>query len=90
MMTSEDIRTKCIDLVEQQLDVDRTHIRDDTQFIDDLGADSLAIVEMVLAAEEQFEVDIPDEDVEKLHTVGDGIKYIERRMLEKARPAGTA
>ena len=52
---------------------------EESAFIDDLGADSLAIVELVLAFEEQFEIDIPDEDTEKIRTVGDAVKYIETR-----------
>jgi acyl carrier protein len=55
-------------------------VKDEAQFIEDLGADSLAIVELVLAFEEQFEIDIPDEDTEKIGTVGDAIKYIQEHV----------
>jgi acyl carrier protein len=74
-----EIGEKVKDIVSQQLDVDKANISEGSQFIDDLGADSLAIVELVLAFEEQFEIDIPDEDTEKIRTVGDAIKYIESR-----------
>jgi len=72
-----DIAQKVKEIVSQQLDVDIAEVKPEAMFIDDLGADSLAIVELVLAFEEQFEIDIPDEDTEKIRTVGDAIKYIE-------------
>ena len=71
-----DIAQKVKEIVAQQLDVDIAEDKDEAQFIEDLGADSLAIVELVLAFEEQFEIDIPDEDTEKIGTVGDAVKYI--------------
>ncbi len=74
-----DIAEKVKEIISQQLDVDKANIKDDASFIDDLGADSLAIVELVLAFEEQFEIDIPDEDTEKIRTVGDAINYISSR-----------
>jgi len=74
-----EIADKVKEIVSQQLDVDKGNIEEGSQFIDDLGADSLAIVELVLAFEEQFEIDIPDEDTEKIRTVGDAIKYISSR-----------
>lgn len=72
-----DIAQKVKEIVARQLDVDIAEVKDEAQFIEDLGADSLAIVELVLAFEEQFEIDIPDEDTEKIGTVGDAIKYIQ-------------
>jgi acyl carrier protein len=75
-----DIAEKVKEIVSQQLDVDIAEVKDEAQFIEDLGADSLAIVELVLAFEEQFEIDIPDEDTEKIGTVGDAIKYIQDHM----------
>jgi acyl carrier protein len=74
-----EIAEKVKEIVSQQLDVDIAQIKPESQFIDDLGADSLAIVELVLAFEEQFEIDIPDEDTEKIRTVGDAISYISTR-----------
>ena len=74
-----EIADKVKEIVSQQLDVDVAQIKPESQFIDDLGADSLAIVELVLAFEEQFEIDIRDEDTEKIRTVGDAITYISAR-----------
>lgn len=74
-----DIADKVKEIISQQLDVDSAAIKEEAAFIDDLGADSLAIVELVLAFEEQFEIDIPDEDTEKIRTVGDAVSYIKER-----------
>ena len=71
-----EIAAKVKEIISQQLDVDMDGVEDTASFIDDLGADSLAIVELVLAFEEQFEIDIPDEDTEKIRTVGDAVSYI--------------
>ena len=60
------------------LDVDEKDIKPESSFIDDLGADSLGLVELVLAFEEAFEIDIPDEDTEKIRTVQDAVDYIEK------------
>lgn len=70
---------KVKEIISQQLDVDVAQIKEESQFIEDLGADSLAIVELVLAFEEHFEIEIPDEDTEKIRTVGDAVRYIESR-----------
>jgi len=74
-----DIAEKVKEIVSQQLDVDQAEIKETDSFIDDLQADSLAIVELVLAFEEQFEIDIDDEDTEKIRTVQDAIDYIKER-----------
>ncbi len=74
-----EIAEKVKEIVSQQLDVDQAEIKEDDSFIDNLQADSLAIVELVLAFEEQFEVDIDDEDTEKIKTVQDAITYITER-----------
>jgi acyl carrier protein len=70
---------KVKEIISQQLDVDVAQIKEESQFIEDLGADSLAIVELVLAFEEQFDIEIPDEDTEKIRTVGDAVSYIQDR-----------
>ncbi len=70
---------KVKEIISQQLDVDMGQIKEESQFIEDLGADSLAIVELVLAFEEEFEIEIPDEDTEKIRTVGDAVSYIGSR-----------
>ena len=71
-----DIAVKVKEIICQQLDVDAAEVKSEASFIDDLGADSLAIVELVLALEEEFEIDIPDEDTEKIRTVQDAVDYI--------------
>jgi acyl carrier protein len=71
-----DIAAKVKEIVSDKLDVDGADIQEEQDFIEDLKADSLAIVEVVLALEEQFEIEIPDEDTEKIKTVRDAIEYI--------------
>ena len=72
-----DIPSEVKRIIKEQLDVDEKDIKPESSFIDDLGADSLGLVELVLAFEEAFEIDIPDEDTEKIRTVQDAISYIE-------------
>jgi acyl carrier protein len=67
-----------LDIIKEQLDVDEKDIKSEASFVDDLGADSLGLVELVLAFEEAFEIDIPDEDTEKIRTVQDAIDYVEK------------
>ncbi len=71
-----EIENKIRDIGCQQLDVDPEQIKRETAFVDDLGADSLAVVELVLALEEAFEIDIPDEDTETLTNFKDVVDYI--------------
>ena len=71
---------KIREIVCQQLDVEPEQVKDETSFIDDLGADSLTVVELVLALEEEFELDIPDEDTEKLRTFKDAVEYINAKL----------
>ncbi|MBW1831494.1 MAG: acyl carrier protein [Deltaproteobacteria bacterium] len=71
-----DIAAKVKEIVSDKLDVDGAEIEEGQDFIEDLKADSLAVVEVVLALEEQFEIEIPDEDTEKIKTVRDAIEYI--------------
>ena len=72
-----DIKAQVEEIICEQLDVKPEDIAENKAFTDDLGADSLAIVELVLALEEKFDVKIPDDEVDKIKTVGDAIKYIE-------------
>jgi acyl carrier protein len=65
-------------IIKDQLDVDEKNVKPESTFIEDLGADSLGLVELVLAFEEAFEIDIPDEDTEKIRTVQDAIDYMEK------------
>jgi acyl carrier protein len=74
-----EIENKVREIVCQQLDVGEKKVTDETSFIKDLGADSLAVVELVLALEEAFEIDIPDEDTEKLSTFKDVVDYIKSK-----------
>jgi acyl carrier protein len=74
-----EIENKVREIVCQQLDVDPEQIKLETSFVDDLGADSLAVVELVLALEEAFEIDIPDEDTERLATFKDVVDYIQAK-----------
>lgn len=71
------IQPKVMKIIEEQLGVDPDRIKPEASFIDDLGADSLDIVELVMAMEEEFDLEIPDEDAEKLKTVQDVTSYIE-------------
>lgn len=64
-------------VVVEQLSVNADDVKESAKFVEDLGADSLDVVELVMALEEKFDVEIPDEDAEKILTVGDVIKYIE-------------
>ena len=65
------------EVVIEQLDCDPAEVKEDSRFIEDLGADSLDVVELVMALEEKFDIEISDEDAEKILTVSDTIKYIE-------------
>ncbi|OGD14223.1 acyl carrier protein [Candidatus Atribacteria bacterium RBG_19FT_COMBO_35_14] len=65
-------------IIVDQLGVDESKISEDSSFVDDLGADSLDIVELIMAFEEEFDMEIPDEDAEKIKTVGDAIKYLSK------------
>jgi acyl carrier protein len=65
-------------IIVDQLGVDESKISEDSSFVDDLGADSLDIVELIMAFEEEFDMEIPDEDAEKIKTVGDAVKYLSK------------
>ncbi len=77
-----DVAEKVKKIVVEQLSVSEDQVTDDAKFIEDLGADSLDQVELVMALEEEFGADIPDEDAEKLTTVGEAIKYISEKSKE--------
>ena len=64
-------------IVAEQMGVDKAKIAAETSFVNDLGADSLDIVELVMELEDEFDVSIPDEDAEKIQTIGQAVKYIE-------------
>lgn len=80
-MSSVDERVKKI--ICEQLDVDEKNVVPEASFVDDLGADSLDQVELIMAMEEEFEVSIPDEDAETIRTLQDAIDYIKKAMENK-------
>ncbi|MFA5032806.1 MAG: acyl carrier protein [bacterium] len=78
-----DVREEVKKIVIEKLGVEETQVVDAARFIDDLGADSLDTVELVMALEEKFNMEIPDDEAEKLTTVGSAIKYIESKSTPK-------
>jgi acyl carrier protein len=75
---SNQVNSKVRAIIAEQLGVSVDGFKDDASFIDDLGADSLAVVELVLAFEEKFAIDIPDTETAKIRTVADAVSYIEQ------------
>ena len=81
-MSSEEIFEKIKNIIVEQLQVSDTAITEESSFIDDLGADSLDLVELIMALEEEFGIEIPDADAEKVVTVGDVVNYIKENLNE--------
>lgn len=79
-MSSEEIFEKIKNIIVEQLGVAEASITLEASFIDDLGADSLDIVELIMALEEEFDIEIPDSDAEKVVTVGDVVDYIKENV----------
>jgi acyl carrier protein len=75
-----DIEAKVKDIIVNELGVEAEKVTPEASFVEDLGADSLDTVELVMAFEEEFGIEIPDEDAEKLQTVGDAIAYIQQNQ----------
>lgn len=75
-MSPEEIEAKVKELICQQLEVSEEQLKPESSFTDDLKADSLAVVELVLALEQEFKLEIPDEDTEQIKTVKDALDYI--------------
>lgn len=75
-MTESEIESKVIDIVADQMGVEKGKITAETSFVNDLNADSLDVVEMVMEFEDEFETSIPDEEAEKIQTVGQAVSYI--------------
>jgi len=71
------------EIIVEQLGVDANEVTPEASFVDDLGADSLDTVELVMAFEEEFDIEIPDEDAEKLTTVGKAIEYLHQKLAAK-------
>jgi len=79
-MASTGLEDRVADIIVEQLQVSKDEIVPEASFVDDLGADSLDIVELVMAMEEEFDVEIPDEDAEKIQTIGDAITYLKEKL----------
>jgi acyl carrier protein len=79
-MQSEEVLSKLKELVMDRLNVEEDQIKPDASFVEDLGADSLDIVELIMGIEEEFEVEIPDEDAEKLTNVGEALAYVKTKL----------
>ena len=75
-MTKEDILAKLKPIIAEQLGVDESEVKEDASFTEDLNADSLDLVELIMSLEEQFKLQISDEDAEKITTVGEAVDYI--------------
>jgi acyl carrier protein len=78
-MSDKTIEEKVKDIIVEQLGVNPEQVTREASFIEDLGADSLDTVELVMAFEEEFSIEVPDEDAEKLQKVGDVVDYVERK-----------
>ena len=81
-MSEKSIEEKVKDIIVEQLGVNPEQVTQTASFIEDLGADSLDTVELVMAIEQEFSVDVPDDAAEKLRTVGDVVKYIEGKLAK--------
>ena len=80
MASSEEIAERIKSIIVEQLAVSKEELTPQASFIEDLGADSLDIVELIMALEEEYEMEIPDEDAEKIQTVDDVINYVQARQ----------
>lgn len=82
-MTEAEIEEKVINIVAEQMGVDKAQITRETSFVNDLNADSLDTVELVMELEDEFETSIPDEDAEKIQTVGQAIEFIMKSSADE-------
>ncbi len=76
-MGANNVQERVVKIVAEQMGVEKAKVSPETSFVNDLGADSLDTVELVMELEDEFDISIPDEDAEKIQTVGQAIKYIE-------------
>ncbi len=83
MSTEAEIEEKIYQIVSEQMGIDKSELARDTSFVDDLNADSLDTVELVMEFEDEFELSIPDEEAEKIRTIGQTIDYIVEHRKEK-------
>lgn len=79
-MQSAEVMAKLKELVIEKLSVEEDQIKPEASFIEDLGADSLDIVELIMGIEEEFDIEIPDEDAEKLTNIGDAVQYVKGKL----------
>ena len=84
MSDIKEMEEKVKDIIVEELGVERDKLNDDASFMEELGADSLDTVELVMAFEKEFDIDIPDEEAEKLRTVGDALKYLREKVGESS------
>ncbi|MCD6358108.1 MAG: acyl carrier protein [Thermoprotei archaeon] len=82
-LTREEVEQKVKEVIAEQFGVDPASLKPETRFVEDLGADSLASIELVAAIEEAFDIEVPDEDIEKNQTVGQAIEYVIKKLEEK-------
>ncbi len=75
-----EVYDRIVKVVSEELAISEDEITEDASFIDDLGADSLDVVELIMALEEEFDIEIPDEDAEEIATVSDAVNYIEENL----------
>lgn len=80
MADMAELEAKVKDIIAEELGVEKEKLTHEASFMEDLGADSLDTVELVMAFEKEFDIDIPDEEAEKLRTVGDALTYLHARM----------
>lgn len=83
MADTANLEARVKDIIAEELGVEREKLTNEASFMEDLGADSLDTVELVMAFEKEFDLDIPDEEAEKLRTVGDALNYLHQRMGAK-------
>ncbi|HPX03172.1 MAG TPA: acyl carrier protein [Synergistaceae bacterium] len=79
-MKLEEVQAKLKEIVMDRLNAEEEQIKPEASFVEDLGADSLDIVELIMGIEEEFDIEIPDEDAEKLTTVGEAMNYIKAKL----------
>ena len=89
-MSKAEVLERMKKVLAEQLEADPSAVTEQTSFVDDLGADSLATVELVLAMEEAFGISIPDDDAEGLRTVGDAVDYVLANSSQKGTPKAVA
>ena len=79
-MKMEEVQSKLKEIVMDRLNAEEDQIKPEASFVEDLGADSLDIVELIMGIEEEFDIEIPDEDAEKLTTVGEAMDYVKGKL----------